>query len=126
MPSVHCRPVLPDAVQDFGTIPVMPLLCGRCGNVLDEMSVDVGRGWVFYRPQLVPRGAPARRSRLRLRGPRRPWVASGRDLPGEAMTYTCATRACRSTYRLTYEDLRVAVLRSVRAGRSRVLLGSDV
>ena len=42
--------MLPDAVQDFGTIPVMPLLCGRCGDVLDAMSVDDG----FRKPLFLP------------------------------------------------------------------------
>ena len=76
--SVPCPPMIPDAVKDFGTIPVMPVLCGRCGKVLDEMSVDPVRGWVFYRP---PNGSAtriaSRRPRVSLRGARRPWRVSG-------------------------------------------------
>ncbi len=115
---------MPDAVKDFGAIPVMPVLCGRCGRVLDEMSVDPQRGWVFYRPAASVR-TPARRPRIARRGARRPWSATGGKLPGDRMRYSC-DGPCRRTYEHEYEELRVAVLRAVAAGRSRVLLGRDL
>lgn len=119
--------MIPDAVQDFGTIPVMPVLCGRCGKVLDEMSVDPVRGWVFYRP---PSGGATRiarrRPRLSLRGARRPWRVSGDGLPGETMTYSCDNRTCPRAYQHTYDELRMAVLRAVKAGRSSVVFGRDL
>jgi hypothetical protein len=118
-------PVLPDAVKDFGRIPVMHVLCGRCGRVLDEMSVDPQRGWVFYRPVGGPGRATARRPRLARRNGRRPWSAAGGGLPGEQMRYTC-DGACRRTYVHAYDELRVAALRAVAAGRSRIILGRDL
>jgi hypothetical protein len=116
--------VLQDAVKDFGAIPVMPVLCGRCGRVLDAMSVDTQRGWVFYRPAPAPASSRARRLRLARRNGRRPWRAGG-SLPGDRMRYTCQG-PCRRTYEHEYEDLRVAVLRAAAAGRSRVVLGRDL
>jgi hypothetical protein len=117
--------VLPDAVNDFGRIPVMPVLCGRCGRVLDEMSVDPQRGWVFYRPVSGSGRATVRRPRLARRHGRRPWSAAGRGLPGEQMRYSC-DGPCRRTYEHAYDELRVAVLRAVAAGRSRIILGRDL
>lgn len=117
--------MLPDAVKDFGAIPVMPVLCGRCGRVLDEMSVDLQHGWVFYRPSSTSTAARARRPRIRRRGGRRPWTVAGGQLPGDRMRYTCQG-PCRRTYEHEYEELRVAVLRAVAAGRSRVVLGRDL
>jgi hypothetical protein len=116
--------VIPDAVKDFGAIPVMPVLCGRCGRVLDAMSVDLQRGWVFYRPAGAPSRTPLRRPRLARRGGRRPWRAGG-NFPGDSMRYACQG-PCRRTYEHGYEEIRVAVLRAAAAGRSRVLLGRDL
>ncbi|MBV8951582.1 MAG: hypothetical protein JOZ99_11950 [Actinobacteria bacterium] len=116
---------MPDAVKDFGAIPVMPVLCGRCGRVLDEMSVDTQRGWVFYRPAGRSGRVPSRRPRIARRSGRRPWSTAGGQLPGDRMRYTCEG-ACRRTYEHEYEELRIAVLRAVAAGRSRVVLGQDL
>ncbi len=42
------------------------------------------------------------------------------------MTYSCDGRGCPRAYEHTYEELRVAVLRAVAAGRSSVVFGRDI
>jgi hypothetical protein len=102
-----------DALYDLRAAPALPLVCGRCGRVLEWVAVDLPNGRVYFRDRVPRRG---RRPSVRLR--------DYFDADGHAcarLTYRC-DHQCRMTYRIDFDAMQDACLAGARAGHALVAL----
>lgn len=109
-------PVRDDALYDLRAAPAIPLVCGRCGLVLEFVAVDLERDRVFFRDALHRRGGRGRRPSVRL--------SEHVDADGHAsarLTYRCDSR-CRRTYSIDFNAMQQACLAAARAGHALVEL----
>jgi hypothetical protein len=107
-------PVRDDALYDLRATPALPLVCGRCGRVLEWVAVDVERDRVYFREQL-------RRRRGRWPSVRVSEIADREGRQGARLTYRCGPR-CRRTYKIDFESMQDACLGAARAGHALVAL----
>ncbi|HEX4490236.1 MAG TPA: hypothetical protein VH914_03435 [Acidimicrobiia bacterium] len=106
-------PSATDALYDLRTAPALPLVCGRCGRVLEWVAVDLPNGRVFFRERVPRRG---RGPSVRLRD----YV----DAEGHVcarLTYRC-DHQCRMTYCIDFDAMQDACLAAARAGHALVAL----
>ena len=108
-------PVRDDALYDLRAAPALPLVCGRCGRVLEWVAIDLERGRVFFRERVGRRG----------RG-RWPSVQLRENFDGDGnararLTYRCDHR-CRRTYRIDFDSMQHACLGAARDGHALVAL----
>jgi hypothetical protein len=104
-----------DALYDLRAAPALPLVCGRCGRVLEWVAIDLERERVFFRERLD------RRSRRRW-----PSVRLREDVDGDGrararLTYRC-DHGCRRTYTIDFDAMQQACLGAARAGHALVAL----
>jgi hypothetical protein len=107
-------PVRDDALYDLRTAPALPLVCGRCGRVLEWVAIDVERDRVYFREQV---------SRRRGRWPsvRVSEIVDSDGRPCARLTYRC-DQHCRRTYTIDFESMQDACLSAARAGHALVAL----
>jgi len=106
-------PLGADAVYDLRAAPALPLVCGRCGRVLEWVAIDLANGRVFFRD------AVSRRRRwpsVRLRD-----YVDADGHAGARLTYRC-DHQCRMTYRIDFDAMQEACLGAARAGHALVAL----
>ena len=108
-------PVRDDALYDLRTAPALPLVCGRCGRVLEWVAIDVERDRVYFREQQL--------SRRRGRWPsvRVNEIVADDGRPCARLTYRCGPH-CRRTYTIDFEAMQDACLGAARAGHTLVAL----
>ena len=107
-------PVRDDALYDLRTAPALPLVCGRCGRVLEWVAIDVERDRVYFREQ-------ASRRRGRWPSVRVSEIVDRDGRPGARLTYRCGPH-CRRTYTIDFESMQDACLSAARAGHALVAL----
>jgi hypothetical protein len=106
-------PPAADALYDLRAKPALPLVCGRCGRVLEWVAIDLPNARVFFRDRV---GRRRRWPSVRLRD----YVdAEGHECA--QLTYRCES-ACRMTYRIDFDALQDACLGAARAGHALVAL----
>ncbi len=103
-----------DALYDLRVAPALPLVCGRCGRVLEWVAVDLERERVFFR------------DRIRRRRGRWPSVQLRENVDpdgnaGARLTYRCDQR-CRRTYTIDFDAMQQACLGAAREGHALVAL----
>jgi hypothetical protein len=109
------RPPATDAISDLRAAPALPLVCGRCGRVLEWVAIDLAGDRVFFRERARRRGRgrwPSVRTRAYV------------DDDGRAcarLTYRC-DHHCRRTYRIEFDAMQHACLGAARAGHALVAL----
>lgn len=104
-----------DALYDLRAAPALPLVCARCGRVLEWVAIDLAGGRVFFRDRSARR---ARRGRPSVR------LRNYLDDAGHAcarLTYRCEHR-CGRTYRIDFDSMQAACLAAARAGHALVAL----
>jgi hypothetical protein len=104
-----------DALYDLRAAPALPLVCGRCGRVLEWVAIDVERERVFFRER-VGRSGRGRWPSVRLR--------ETLDDDGRSralLTYRCDHR-CRRTYTIDFDSMQQSCLGAARAGHALVAL----
>ena len=103
-----------DALYDLRRARALPLVCGRCGRVLEWVSIDVERERVFFRDRSrLGRGRwPSVRLREKIDGNGQAWAR---------LTYRCDHR-CRRTYTIDFDAMQQSCLDAVRAGHALVAL----
>ena len=102
-----------DALYDLRAAPALPLVCGRCGRVLEWVAIDLERERVFFRERVAKRG---RWPSVRLR--------ESLDDEGRSrarLTYRC-DHHCRRTYTIDFDAMQHACLGAARAGHALVAL----
>jgi hypothetical protein len=108
-------PVREDALYDLRAAPALPLVCGRCGRVLEWVAIDLERERVFFRDRIAKRGR-GRWPSVRLR------ETIGDDGRSRAsLTYRC-DHHCRRTYTIDFDAMQHACLGAARAGHGLVAL----
>ena len=104
-----------DALYDLRRAPALPLVCGRCGRVLEWVAIDLPGERVFFRER-VGRRSRGRWPSVRLR--------ENVDEQGRAharLTYRCHNR-CRRTYTIDFDSMQQACLAAARDGHALVAL----
>ena len=109
-------PVRDDALYDLRAAPALPLVCGRCGRVLEWVAIDLERDRVFFRETVGRRRARGRWPSVRLRE-----VLDAEGKAQASLTYRCDQR-CRRTYTIDFDAMQQACLGAARAGHSLVAL----
>jgi hypothetical protein len=104
-----------DALYDLRATPGLPLVCGRCGRVLEWVAIDLERERVFFREPVGRRGR-GRWPSVRLRE-----NVDGQGRSRARLTYRCDQR-CRRTYTIDFDSMQLACLGAVRAGHALVAL----
>ena len=102
-----------DALYDLRAAPALPLVCGRCGRVLEWVAIDLPHGRVFFRDRASRRG---RWPSVRLRD-----YVDAHGHAGAQLTYRC-DQQCRMTYRIDFDAMQDACLNAARAGHALVAL----
>jgi hypothetical protein len=108
-----------DALYDLRAAPALPLVCGRCGRVLEWVAVDVAGGRVFFRDR--DRERVGRRGRGRWPSVRLRDYVDGDGHACAQLTYRC-DHECRMTYRIDFDAMQDACLGAARAGHALVAL----
>jgi hypothetical protein len=108
-------PVRGDALYDLRAAPALPLVCGRCGRVLEWVAIDSERERVYFRERV------GRRSRGRWPSVRLRENVDGDGRPRARLTYRCDSR-CRRTYMIDFDAMQQACLGAARAGHALVAL----
>jgi hypothetical protein len=104
-----------DALYDLRTAPALPLVCGRCGRVLEWVAIDLERERVFFRDRIGKQGR-GRWPSVRLR---ETLDDDGRS--HASLTYRC-DHHCRRTYTIDFDAMQHACLGAARAGHGLVAL----
>jgi hypothetical protein len=104
-----------DALYDLRAAPALPLVCGRCGRVLEWVAIDLERDRVFFRDRVGKRGR-GRWPSVRLR---ETLDDDGRSRA--CLTYRCDDH-CRRTYTIDFDAMQDACLGAARAGHGLVAL----
>ncbi len=107
--------VVRDAFTDLRSVPALPLVCARCGRVLERVAIDLEHGQVFFR-ESTRRLGRGRWPSVRLR--------EGHDRDGNPqanLVYRCDSR-CRRMYAIDFEAMQQACLDAVRAGHALISL----
>ena len=107
-------PVRDDALYDLRTAPALPLVCGRCGRVLEWVAIDVERDRVYFREQVT-------RGRGRWPSVRVTEIVADDGSPSARLTYRCGPH-CRRTYTIDFESMQERALGAARAGHALVAL----
>src|SRR2546423_9251024 len=89
------RPPGADALYDLRGAPALPLVCGRCGRVLEWVAIDLEGERVFFRER------PGRRRRGRWPSVRVREKVDGEGNARARLTYRCDHR-CRRTYTIDF------------------------
>jgi hypothetical protein len=108
-------PVREDALYDLREAPALPLVCGRCGLVLEWVAIDLPGERVFFRARGHRRGR-GRWPSVRLRE-----KVDGEGNARARLTYRCDQR-CKRTYTIDFESMQQACLGAARAGHALVAL----
>ena len=109
-------PVREDALYDLREAPALPIVCGRCGRLLEWVSIDVERDRVFFRER-VGRGR-GRWPSVRVRE-----HVDGDGNSSARLTYRC-DHHCRRKYTIDFDSMQQACLGAARAGHA--LLALDI
>ena len=104
-----------DALYDLRAAPALPLVCGRCGRVLEWVAFDLAQDRVFFREPVV------KRSRGRWPSVRLRENVDGDGRSHALLTYRCDSR-CRRTYRIDFDAMQQACLDAAREGHALVAL----
>ncbi len=108
-------PVRDDALYDLRAAPALPLVCGRCGLVLEWVAIDLERERVFFRDRIGRRGR-GRWPSVRFRE-----TVDDDGRSRARLTYRC-DHDCRRTYTIDFDAMQHACLGAARAGHALVAL----
>jgi hypothetical protein len=104
-----------DALYDLRGAPALPLVCGRCGRVLEWVAIDLEGRRVFFRERA------GRRHRGRWPSVRVQEKVDGDGNARARLTYRCDHR-CRRTYTIDFDSMQRACLGAARDGHALVAL----